>query len=316
MKKNLEQHIADLLQRYDLVTVPGFGTFVAKRKPAYYAEEDHSFFPPSKDLTFNLRLRTDDGLLSDSIARRENMTRAEARRLIDHITDEWVASLNRHGHLYLDPLGSFVFHDGKLRFISAPGINFLPEAFGLHPVVRRPVEKHETLLTSIPKTKTPVNTLPTSRKLSVKRTVMTAAAALLIAGSVAWTFMHFGSASMSGTETVQQASYTLEATFPPVKIHPVKKAVNETLTQDNRTAGTEVQGPTYYLIAGAFGQEANARKLMERLAAEGYTPVEAGTNAKGLHLVAIAAYKDAGEAQKAKQELRAAGKEVWILTKG
>jgi len=302
MKKPLEQHIARLLYRYDLVTVPGFGTFVAKRRPAYYRKEENTFFPPSKSLTFNTRLRSDDGLLADQVARTEELSRLQARHLIDRITDEWIATLNRHEHLYLEPLGSFVLHEGRLRFVSISDVNFLPEAFGLHPVIRQQAapasSKPQQTALSLPQA-------PASSRHRRPR-IWYAAAALLVAAGMWWSFSHWGK-GIQGTGQVQQASYTWEATLPPVKITPATMV-------HSSAAGTAAE-PHYYLVAGAFGKEANAKALMNKLAARGFSPMLAGTNAKGLHLVAIGAYSDRQTALEAKQQFHRQGQDVWIWEK-
>ncbi len=44
----IEKHISDLLYRYQCVTVPGFGAFLAETVSAQVTGSASSFFPPRK----------------------------------------------------------------------------------------------------------------------------------------------------------------------------------------------------------------------------------------------------------------------------
>ena len=67
----IEPYIAQLLYRYQCVTVPGFGAFLTEIQSAQIIESSNSFFPPKKMISFNAYLKNNDGLLANHIAQAE-----------------------------------------------------------------------------------------------------------------------------------------------------------------------------------------------------------------------------------------------------
>ena len=64
-------YIQELLYRYNCVVVPEFGAFLTHVKPAFIDRTSHTFYPPSKVLSFNSQLQTNDGLLISYMAEAE-----------------------------------------------------------------------------------------------------------------------------------------------------------------------------------------------------------------------------------------------------
>ncbi|HQV36445.1 MAG TPA: SPOR domain-containing protein, partial [Flavobacterium sp.] len=60
----IEQHISQLLYRYQCVTVPGFGAFLTENRSAQLVQDTNTFYPPKKVLSFNFHLKNNDGLLA------------------------------------------------------------------------------------------------------------------------------------------------------------------------------------------------------------------------------------------------------------
>ena len=50
--ERIEKYIEKLLLTHDCVILPDLGGFVAHYEPHYQSEEDHSFFPPTRSLSF------------------------------------------------------------------------------------------------------------------------------------------------------------------------------------------------------------------------------------------------------------------------
>jgi hypothetical protein len=71
---SLTNYINDLLYRYDCVIVPDFGGFVTNAISARVNHFSHTFYPPTKQLTFNSHLTNNDGLLANYIASSENIS--------------------------------------------------------------------------------------------------------------------------------------------------------------------------------------------------------------------------------------------------
>ena len=70
----LSKYISDLLYRYECVIVPNFGGFVTNEISAKVNHFTHTFYAPSKQLTFNSHLQNNDGLLANYVASTENIS--------------------------------------------------------------------------------------------------------------------------------------------------------------------------------------------------------------------------------------------------
>ena len=67
----ISQYIKEILLLNDCVIIPDFGGFVANYKPAMI--ENNRFFPPTKEIAFNNKLISNDGLLINYISEAEGV---------------------------------------------------------------------------------------------------------------------------------------------------------------------------------------------------------------------------------------------------
>lgn len=148
---NLAPHIEYLLMRHDCVVVPGFGAFLAYTESSRYDDSNAMFFPPSRTLGFNPEVKNGDGLLAQSIARRDGVSIDMASQRIDAAVRQFNAGLREGESLSVGSLGSFSLQTGGvLSFVpAAPMISNLRyqglESFSLSPL---PVESEEHLAPS------------------------------------------------------------------------------------------------------------------------------------------------------------------------
>lgn len=89
----IENYIAQLLYRYQCVTVPGFGAFLTEIQSAQLVESSHSFFPPKKLISFNSYLKNNDGLLANHIAQTEKTSYEYAVSAIQYEVFNWKKTL-------------------------------------------------------------------------------------------------------------------------------------------------------------------------------------------------------------------------------
>ncbi|MBL7972118.1 MAG: SPOR domain-containing protein, partial [Prolixibacteraceae bacterium] len=74
----INHYIKELLLLNDCVIIPEFGGFVANYKPA--TNENNRFFPPTKEIAFNNKLISNDGLLINHISQTEGISYFSARQ--------------------------------------------------------------------------------------------------------------------------------------------------------------------------------------------------------------------------------------------
>lgn len=122
--QELALHIEYLLKSHDCVIVPGFGAFLASRRPAVYSPE--RVMPSSVEVFFNPAVCNDDGLLASSFARRNRLPFEEARlRLAEEteslrsvISSFGEATIGRVGVLKSGEEGTMTFHPRNAGHIA------------------------------------------------------------------------------------------------------------------------------------------------------------------------------------------------------
>jgi len=78
---NLDKYIEDLLYRNECVVIPDFGAFITSINSSNINSEG-IFTPPSKSVSFNKKIKKNDGILATYIADLNNISFDEAMKLI------------------------------------------------------------------------------------------------------------------------------------------------------------------------------------------------------------------------------------------
>lgn len=79
---SLIEHIEYLASTHDCVIIPGLGAIIAQYNHSYYDDKIGAFRAPTRSLSFNETIITNDGLLANSIARREGKSYEKSLALI------------------------------------------------------------------------------------------------------------------------------------------------------------------------------------------------------------------------------------------
>ncbi len=306
----IELYIAQLLYRYQCVTVPGFGAFLTEIQSAQWVESAHSFYPPKKLISFNANLKNNDGLLANHIAQAEKTSYDYAVSAIQYEVLRWKKALAEEGTLSIKNIGDIRLNaDNNLIFTPADQTNYLTSSFGLSafvsPLVKR--EQFEQKLEALEESK--VITLHTEER---KSNSYLKYAAIFILGlgltaSVGYSVYQNQIASETLlVETavqkqvqnkIQQATFFIKSPVPAVTLSVKKESKM-----------------SYHIMAGAFRDEKNAQKIYERLSGLGYKAKRLEPNKHGLFPVLYGSYATLAEAEKAKQEIQKTDNpEAWLL---
>jgi len=315
----LEKHIAALLYRHQCVTVPGFGAFLSEWQSAQISEGQNSFTPPRKTISFNSNIKTNDGLLANHIALSENTNYDAALSKITVQVDFWQEKLKNKENISLENIGDvFVNSENNLVFKPNHAINYLTDSFGLasfnSPEIQREIQSIEQ--------KAFVDETQVISLVDIQKEEATIVAHkpntnwLKYAAAIAL----FATAGTYGYKMYYD--YTVEQ-----KTELVHKTVQEKVTQTIQQATFVIPSPSssvdltieefskpYHIIAGAFRNERNAKKIVEELKNKGYDAHTLPLNRFGLIPVAFGSFKTLGEAQKLKTEIRKdENTEAWLL---
>jgi len=131
--KVLVQHLENLLPEHDCVVVPGLGGFVQNEVQARIQPGARLFYPASKEIGFNHRLKFNDGLLAQSYQETNGLSFDEANAEIQKAVQEIQEKLNAGKFIRLGRTGSLFMIEKQLIFRPDHHNHFYPEAYGLTP---------------------------------------------------------------------------------------------------------------------------------------------------------------------------------------
>ncbi len=300
----LSIYISDLLYRYECVILPGLGAFLTQNKPAHIDIETHTFYPPSKTLSFNRHLQTNDGLLANHIAKSENSTyeaallslRSEIKILKTNLDNGETVTISNIGTLKAN-------RNSSLEFIAEPTSNFLTEAFGLSSFVSskvtREIREKETEQTALLFT-------PQKRNIPYLKYAAIGLIAIGLSG-MGGVFMYNNQINERNIVEKQKANSLVEN-----QIQQATFVVNTPLP--SLTLAVKKPGGNFHLIAGAFRMEENAHTKIEQLKEKGYPARTIGVNKYGLHQVVYNSFENKNDAlTELRNVKRNENQDAWLL---
>ena len=304
------KYINDLLYRYDCVIIPSFGGFVTNDISAKVNHYTHTFYPPSKQLTFNSNLKSNDGLLASYISSSENISYSKALDYIQQEVNNW-NSILKNEELELDAIGSFSLNsEGNYIFEPTLKVNYLTSSFGLDsyvsPAVKRieykeKVRQLETIAPIIPSQNK-------QRKIPAFIKYAATAAIIFALGTVGWNEYKRGVHSdlvaqaqqeqIKVEKSIQEATFVIENPLPSITLNVAKEIKN------------------YHIIAGAFRNPLNADKKLEKLLNQGFNARILGVNKWNLTQVSYGSFSSKNDAiNKLNAIKRTESKDAWLLVK-
>jgi len=283
----LQKHISELLYRYECVTVPGFGAFLTHYKSARLDASQHAFYPPTKGVSFNEQLRSNDGLLAQYIADVYSLSFEEAVKNIHTEVVAWKKALHQ-GSLELASLGVFVFNtEQKIVFAPSDSHNHLMASFGLGAVVSPKVARVAPVA---------------AQNASTTSFWKVAAVGVLAIGIAGLSYFKW-----ENQHLINQEQAAIESSL--------QKAVFDLGALPSITVTMPLKKERFHIVAGAFRVSANADKKLKQLLQKGYNAQRLPANKYGLHPVAFESFTDRDEAVKRLRTIqRVAAKDAWILT--
>ena len=310
---NIQPYIAQLLYRYQCVTVPGFGAFLTEIQSAQLIESSNSFFPPKKMISFNAYLKNNDGLLANHIAQAEKTSYEYAISAIQYEVFNWKKALQENGLFSIKNVGDFSLNvDKNLIFTPYDQTNYLTNSFGLSAFVS-PKVKREIFEQKIEALENNIEEQEVIALILERRTVSVylkyAAIFVLglgITGAVGYpiyqqqiadqTILVEQSVQKQVQNKIQEATFFIESPIPAV------------------TLSVKEEKMSYHIMAGAFREERNAEKAFKKLSNLGYKARRIPQNKYGLFPVLYGSYATFPEAEKAKTEIqKTVNPDAWIL---
>ena len=139
----IKQYIKELLFKYECVTVPNFGAFLTRSVDVLIQHETGLFCPPKKEVSFNGLLKSNDGILAQYMAEKENLSFELSLRKIEKEVTIWRQRLNTQ-QLFFPGIGEMRLSDQKkIRFYPDSKVNFELSSYGLSNFYRKPLKNNQ-----------------------------------------------------------------------------------------------------------------------------------------------------------------------------
>lgn len=337
----METIIRALLFRHDCVIIPGFGGFILNYVPAAIDKTTCLFHPPARRLSFNRNLNHNDGLLAGTLSRETGVSYTEAREQVDQYVAGIRDRLTKGEPVEIEQIGVFrANQEGGIQFEPDATTNYYLGSYGMEPFVCEPAAgfdvRRRVMNTGhrVPSAGIPLRKILVRAAVAVP--VLIALIAIPLKTDILGTRFQKSTLNPLTKAEFEHNMAALDEGLQPESMSATAQAVTEpagdpsadmalpgskpSAVSADRTDAVVATPPQaeqaeagYYLIAGSFRNETNARTMAARLASMGYEPrlLEAPN---GFIRVAAGGFPDIESAVVEKQKLAPAVEGLWILS--
>ena len=261
--------ISDLLFVRDTVVVPGLGAFVKKTTSAKVNPVANYFTMPNCDIVFDANLREDNDLIVNYISDKDRVTKNEAKTQLVLFVTDCFNKMKQGKKLVLENIGTLRFdYDHNLVFEQDKSVNYNADAFGLCDFYPDPVvcaKSKDEIKTEIEQQNKEKNTLVTVDEKAVHEEEekphrygwLWALLGLLIAAGVLYGLHEFGTIRFPWEEA-QRGPMSAPGTYK-LPFYEKKWEWKEPVREAN-----------IRIVAGIYGHEEDAARLVNSLHAKGY----------------------------------------------
>lgn len=332
--KVLVQHLENLLPEHDCVVVPGLGGFVQNEVAARIQPGARLFYPASKEIGFNHRLKFNDGLLAQSYQETNNLSFDEANTQIQNAVHEIQEKLEAGKFIRLGRTGTLFMIDQQLIFRPDHHNHFYPEAYGLtpftFPLLNKPaVSEQASVAAHIPLQEKETTNVSNSRDSKAKKSrdefihirFNRNRARQLMAGVAVFLFLILLSKPAgrpSGSQEAGMMHHYLSKSTPavvPSKAASVVQIVKDSMVTKPEARATvpspgiqkstsskmpkvytEADPPAYFIIVSAFLKRSTAKRWMDEHEGEPFLKEAGIVVGKGHARVYVKSFKEESEA--------------------
>ena len=325
MPLKLDSHISYLLHEHDCVILPSFGGFVANYHSAKIDPVIDLMHPPKKHIVFNKTLQNNDGLLVNEVASYEGVSFKKGQKIVDGFINDLKDKLHLHKKVVIDGVGTLIqSNDKTLLFVQDLTTNHLLTSYGMgiiqSPAIKRVSvqERIEAKIKHIDKTH-----LRNNKKSWLKVAAVLLPLAMLslfgisnqeqIQTAVANLYPFANVASENVVERIETTAlnYTLHT-----PVYQIEAGIQQTF--EAKKAAKKIvaeKTPKYFIIAGAFSTEKNAKKLVRKLQLWNFDKAYiVGKSNSGLYRVCYDGFAKPEDALNALYQIRKDNASAWLLS--
>ena len=194
-----------LLQSKECI-LPGIGILQIKNIPATFNSDTNQILPPSEEIIFNNKSRTESPGLVKYIAHKQGIEQDEAEKLFESFCNEWKEKINKGEELNFETIGKLHNNGkGEIIFERESGFTYLKPI-----TIDNPYTKVEE--------STPDNTKPVfaedtiiNNSVEAKRSYWAYWAAALFVLGAALIFLQFKDHKFSGLNTGNKSKFVIDS---------------------------------------------------------------------------------------------------------
>ena len=295
-----------LLYTNDCVTVPEFGSFIINKFSSIYDENKGKFYPPSRRVSFNSKIKSNDGLIANFISKESGISYEDAVKKVHTEVVSWKKILNEES-LVLKNIGELSYNaDENIVFVPDLDSNHFLGSFGLPTIYYK--KKLTSEYTYNKSTLKKYNDLkPNNSESKVPEFIKYAAAMVLIISATF--FFNNEYEKYTFQQKILQEQENRQRT-----IERAENAIFDFGSIPAIELKVKLKSNKYHIIAGAFGVKSNADKLYKNLLTKGYNPTKLPLNDKGLIPISFDNFSNRKDAVVALRQLQASeNKDAWIF---
>ena len=302
----LTQAINVLLYSNDCVTVPEFGSFIVNKFSSIYDESKGKFYPPSRRISFNSKIKNNDGLIAKFISTELGISYEDAVKKVHTQVVSWKKKLNDES-IVLKNIGELSYNaDENIVFVPDLDSNHFLGSYGLPTLYHK--KKSQQVYTYNKSTlKKYENITSNNLENKVPEFIKYAAALAIIISATFFINSEYEKYSF-------QQQLIVEEQNRQDKIKRVESAIFDFGSIPAIEIEVNLQSNKYHIIAGAFGVKSNADNLYKILLSKGYNPTKLPLNDKGLIPISFDNFSNRKDAVVALRQLqKSENKDAWIF---
>jgi nucleoid DNA-binding protein len=330
----MNKYIIELLKAHTRVIIPDFGAFIVKVTEGPDGKEG------TREISFNDFLKFNDGVLINHIIKTENINKTEAVKKIKEYIKSIEQEFRENNKYVIDDLGELskdnrggisFFAKGEMKGKVEPKKAEkkvevkMPEKKKIQEAKKEPVVKKEPITKPMPKVerKQPANYNRKGQTSSEKKNVILPVAIIVVlVAAISWSIYYFdvvqtinnkyfakieNKTAEKTIESIIDTKEIIDTTASAVKedtVMPVEKKQAEKVQKSNVRK--------YYLVAGSFNIEANAKNFIDKLTSKGYTPEYIGER-NGFYTVCYSSFDTEREAYNELERMKQQEIQSWVL---
>lgn len=332
----IEQKISELLNKYDSVILPGFGSFVLKYADSVIHPVENKISPPAKYVSFDVSIKTNDGILANYLSEKEKISFFDACSLILDFVEGIIKSLDEGNQIVLAKIGTLSKSSEGISFIPDTSVNYNSEAFGMEEIISAPILRDD-VKEKIQAQYAEKKQFSKERKSFPKVALWILIIVVLGGAATAALFIikpsfinNFNLAGLSKHQVnkgnpiaINQQKRSVESKQKAV-IHSSDTLKADTIKKDTSAAQhnsikqnkitEQISKGRFYIISASFRIKENAENYVNTLNQKGYDSKVIFLQEKGLYVVSYNSFTTKSDAEQALTNIKnTVNSSAWIL---